>query len=183
MCLVHDERHPERTGRWVLHSYTSAWNVFRSLLQDDAMRDRINCLIDSITDPFLTEIRYHWLKYVGQYQKMSVEEKLPLMHDVTYRETQTMFIDHHTPGLLREYKSIMWTYGLPNLGVQSSYVLEFGYGISPQERIRVKLYTILVAVAHTLKLSFHYWISEKQENFPGPHRLGSLSRKKKLPLF
>ena len=103
------------------------------------MRDRINCLIDSISDPFSTEIRYHhkcWLKYIGQYQKMSVEEKLPLMHDVTYREAQTMFIDHvrqvvfvdheiiTLQGLLREYKSIMGTYGLPNLGVKSSHVKE-----------------------------------------------------------
>ena len=73
-------------------------------------------------------------KYVRQYQKMPVEEKLPLMHDVTYREAQTMFIDHvchivfvdheiiTLQGLLREYKSIMGTYGLPNLGVKSSYV-------------------------------------------------------------
>jgi hypothetical protein len=55
-----DERHPERAGRWVLLSYTSTWNVFRShtvVLQDDAMRDCINCLIDSITDPFSSEIR------------------------------------------------------------------------------------------------------------------------------
>ena len=40
------------------------------VLQDDAMRDHINCLIDSISDPFSTEIRYHhkcWLKYIGQY--------------------------------------------------------------------------------------------------------------------
>ena len=147
-----DEKHPERTGRWVLLSYTSAWNVFRShtvILQDDAMRDRINCLIDSITDPFSTEIRYHhkcWLKYIGQYQKMSAEEKLPLMHDVTYREAQTMFIDHvrqvvfvdheiiTLQGMLREYKNIMGTYGLPNLGVKSSYLKEmlvhkFGDGI------------------------------------------------------
>ena len=113
------------------------------------MRNRINCLIDSITDPFSTEIRYHhkcWLKYVGQYQNMSVEEKLPLMHDVTYREAQTMFIDHvrqvvfvdhkiiTLQGLLHEYKNIMGTYGLPNLGVKSSYVKEmlvreFGDGI------------------------------------------------------
>ena len=79
---------------------TSAWNVFRShtvVLQDDAMRDLINCLIDSFSDPFSTEISYHheyWLKYIGQYQKMSVEEKLHLMHDVTNHEAQTMFIDH-----------------------------------------------------------------------------------------
>ena len=47
------------------------------LLQDGgAMRDRINCLIDSISDAFSTEIRYHhkcWLKYIGQYQKMSFD--------------------------------------------------------------------------------------------------------------
>jgi len=137
-----DERHPERTGRWLLLSYTSAWNVFKShtvVLQDNAMRDRINCLIDSITDPFSTEIRYHhkcWLKYIGLYQKMSAEEKLSLMHDVTLREAKTMFIDHARQvvfvdheittlqGLLREYKNIMETYGLPNLGVKSSYIKE-----------------------------------------------------------
>ena len=41
-------------NEWVLLSYTSAWNVFRShtvVLQDDAMRDHINCFIDSISDP------------------------------------------------------------------------------------------------------------------------------------
>lgn len=57
-----DEKHPERTGRWVLLSYTSAWKVYKShtvVLQDTAMRERIKCLIDSITDPFSTEIRYH----------------------------------------------------------------------------------------------------------------------------
>ena len=43
-------------------SYTSAWNVFEGhtvVLQGDAMKDRINCLIGSISDPFSTEIRYH----------------------------------------------------------------------------------------------------------------------------
>ena len=71
LCMKpEDERHPERTGRCFLLSYTFAWNVFKShtvVLQDNAMRDRINCLIDSITDPFSTEIRYHhkcWLKYI-----------------------------------------------------------------------------------------------------------------------
>ena len=59
---------------------------------------------------------------------MSVEEKLPLMHDVSYREAQTMFIDHvhqvvfvdheiiTLQGLLREYKSIMWTLWLTKFG-------------------------------------------------------------------
>ena len=77
---------------------------------------------------------------------MSVEEKLSLMHDVTFREAQTMFIDHARQvvfvdheiitlqGLLRKYKNIMGTYGLPNLEVKSSYIKEilvheFGDGI------------------------------------------------------
>ena len=114
------------------------------------MRDRINCLIDSITDPFSTEIRYHhrcWLRYVGAYQRMSVDEKLPYLHEVTLREAQTMFIDHAREvifcdheirtlqGLLRDYKSIVGMYGLPMLGVKSSYVKEllvreFGAGIA-----------------------------------------------------
>ena len=30
------------------------------MLQGDAMRNRINCVSDSITDPFSTEIRCHY---------------------------------------------------------------------------------------------------------------------------
>jgi len=51
-----DGKHP---GRWVRLSYTLAWNVFRShtvVLQDNAMRVCINCLIDSISDPFSIEV-------------------------------------------------------------------------------------------------------------------------------
>ena len=68
------------------------------------MRDRINC-------PF--QPPQVLAKVHRQYQKMSVEEKLPLMHDMTYHEAQTMFIDHvrqvvfvdhvrdhHTPGVV-----------------------------------------------------------------------------------
>lgn len=94
-----DERHPERTGKWLLISYLPAWNVFKShtvVLQDDEMRDRINRLIDSVTDPFSTEIRYHhkcWLKYVGSYQKMAVEEQQNMLNQVTLREAQTMFVE------------------------------------------------------------------------------------------
>ena len=147
-----DTKHPERTGKWLLISYIPAWNVFKShtvVLQDDAMRDRINRLIDSITDPFSTEIRYHhkcWLKYIGAYQKISVEQQHNLLNDVTFREAQTMFIDHARrvifedheirtlQGLLHDYKTIVGTYGFPTTGVKSSYMKEillreFGVGI------------------------------------------------------
>ena len=63
---------------------------------------------------------------------MSVEEKLPYLHEVTLREAQTMFIDHAREvifcdheirtlqGLLRDYKSIVGMHGLPMLGVKST---------------------------------------------------------------
>ena len=139
------------------------------------------------------------------------------MHDVTYREAQTMFIDHvhqvvfvdheiiTLQGLLREYKSIMWTYGLPNLVVKSSYVKEmlvreFGYGIGfhvpPRKNQSEVVYdtsgssSYIEAVISLLGIdndqlvqNVASMLSEKQENFPGPHRLGSLSRRKMLTLF
>ena len=37
---------------------------------------------------------------------MSVEEKLPLMHDVTYDEAQTMFIDHVRQVVFVDHKII-----------------------------------------------------------------------------
>jgi hypothetical protein len=57
-----DTKHLECTGKLLLISYITSWNVFKShtvVLEDDHMRDRINRLIDSVTDPFSTEIRYH----------------------------------------------------------------------------------------------------------------------------
>ena len=50
---------------------------------------------------------------------------------------QVVFVDHEIialQGLLRKYKNIMGTNGLPNLGVKSSYIKEilvheFGEGI------------------------------------------------------
>ena len=53
----------------LLLSYDYAWAAFKShtlILDDQDMRDRINCLIDfAADDPFAIEIRYHkacWLK-------------------------------------------------------------------------------------------------------------------------
>ena len=156
-----DKRHPERTGKWLLMSYLQAWNAFKRhtvVLQDDVMRERINRLIDSVTDPFSTEIRYHhkcWLKYVGSYQKMAVEEQHNMLNQVTFREAQTMFMDHvrcvifeeheirSLQSLLRDYKSIVGTYGFPISGVKSSYVKEillreFGDHIGFHQRLQKK---------------------------------------------
>lgn len=155
-----DTKHSERTGKWLLISYITAWNVFKShiiVLQDDKMRDRINRLIDSVTDPFSTEIRYHhkcWLKYVGAYQKLSVEEQPMVLNQVTFREAQTTFLNHTRrvicesheirtlQGLLSDYKNIVGNYGFPTSGVKSSYVKELllrefgdkiGFHVRPQK--------------------------------------------------
>lgn len=51
--------------------------------------------------------RYHlkcWLKYVRNNQKMSEDDKLPYMHNVTLREAQTIFFDHIRTVMLKEYE-------------------------------------------------------------------------------
>ena len=98
-CKAELVKHPE--PKLLLIPYDHAWEAFKShtvALQDQQMRDRINCQIDSAAEqPYALEMRYHlkcWLKYVRSYQKMSEDDKLPRMHDVTLREAQTMFFDH-----------------------------------------------------------------------------------------
>ncbi len=109
-------------------------------LEDRKMRDRINCLIDSAADqPYALEIRYHhkcWLKYVRKFQKMSEDDKLPQMQNITYREVQTMFFDHtrkiifvehelrSLQSLLRDYCLIISQFGFPTSGVRSSFIKE-----------------------------------------------------------
>ena len=69
-CKAESAKHPET--KLLLISYDHAWAAFKShvhtvALEDQKMRDRINCLIDSAGDqPYALEIRYHhkcWLKY------------------------------------------------------------------------------------------------------------------------
>ena len=138
-CKTESAKHPE--SKLVLLSYDHAWAAFKShtvALEDQTMRDRINCLIDSAAEqPYAIEIRYHhkcWLKHVRSYQKMSEDDKLPRMHDVTLREAQTVFFDHirtiifeehelrSLQSLLRDYRSIISQYGFPTSGVKSSYI-------------------------------------------------------------
>ena len=103
--------------------------------------DKINCLMDSVADqPYALEIRYHlkcWLKYVRSYQKMSEDDKLPSMHNVTLHEAHAIFFDHiktvifeehelRAPqSLLRDHSCILSRYGFPISRVTSSYVKDF----------------------------------------------------------
>ena len=107
-------------------------------LDDQVLRGRINCLIESAGDqPYALVIRYHhkcWLKHVRTDQKMSDDDKLPLMNNVNLREAQIIFLDRIRAiifeehelrllqSLLRDYSSIMSRYGFPTSGVKSSYI-------------------------------------------------------------
>ena len=140
-CKPESAKHPE--SKLLLISYDHAWAAFKShtvALEDQKMRDRINCLIDSAADqPYALEIKYHhkwWLKYVRKFQKMSEDDKLPQMQNITYREVQTMFFDHtqkvifeehelrSLQSLLRDYCSIISRFGFPTSGVRSSFIKE-----------------------------------------------------------
>ena len=94
-----------------LISYDYAWEAFKWHtvgLEDQTMQDWTNCLIDFAADnPYALEIRYHhkcWLKYVHNYQKMSEDDKLPYLHNVTLREAQTIFFDHITAVIFDEHE-------------------------------------------------------------------------------
>ena len=138
-CKAESAKHPE--SKLYLISYDRTWAAFKShtvALEDQKMRDRINCLIDYAgNQPYALEIRYHkkcWLKYVRKYEKMSEDDKLPHMQKITLREAQTIFFDHirkvifeehelrSLQSLLRDYSSIIAQYGFPVSGVKSSYI-------------------------------------------------------------
>ena len=151
-----DPKH--RESKFLLLSYDNTWAAFKRhtvMLDDDDMRDRINCLIDHADDdPYALEIRYHhkcWLKYVRKYQKMSDDDKVPFMQNVTHREAQTIFFDHirsvifqehelrSIQSLLHDYRSILSRYGFQTDGVKSSYIKsilirEFQYSIGFHSR-------------------------------------------------
>jgi len=73
---------------------------------------------------------------VRDYQRMSEDDKLSYLHNVTLREAQTIFFDHiravifeehelrSLQSLLRDYGSIISRYGFPTSGVKSSYIKE-----------------------------------------------------------
>ena len=160
-----DSKHPGNPLQ--LMQYDHAWAAFKRhtvILQDQDMKDRINCLIESVNDdPFAAEIRYHekcWLKYVRTFQKMTDDRKLPLQN-VTLREAQTEFFHHiqsvifvehelrSLQSLLSDYKKIISRYGFPTDGVKSSYIKDvlqrefkdkIGFHARPQRNVSELVY-------------------------------------------
>jgi len=171
-------------------SYDYAWEAFKRhtvALEDQKMRDRINCLIDFAADnPYAIEIRYHhkcWLKYVRSYQKMSEDDKLPYMHDVTLREAQTIFFDHvravifdehelrSLQSLLRDYGCIISRYGFPTSGVKSSYIKDIltrefeskiGFYSRPQKNLSDLVYDTSGSCSYVEAALFSIGVSNEQ---------------------
>ena len=109
--------------------YDHAWAAFKShtvALEDRIMRDRINCLIDSAADqPYAFEIRYHYeclLKDVRKSRKMSEDDKLPHMHNVTLCEAQTMFFEHIRRVIFKEHELRSLQSLLSYLGMVSQHL-------------------------------------------------------------
>ena len=108
------------------------------MLDDNEMRDRINCVIDyAADDSFTLEIRYHhkcWLKYVRKHQLMSYDDKVPQMQNVTLGEAHTIFFEHirlvifqehelrSLQSLHHDYRSIVSRYVFKTDGAKSSYI-------------------------------------------------------------
>ena len=137
-----DTKHPDRKSS-KLHIISSrrAWSVFKKhtvLLEDDEMRARLVTLIDFIdsgTDPFAVEVRYHhkcWQKYVSHpvfsevdhlhLQNVSLVEAKSLF----FRHVEKVIFQEHEirtlQSLLVEYKTIMENYNHNAFGVKSSFL-------------------------------------------------------------
>jgi len=144
-------------------------------------------LIDFAADnPYTLEIRYHhkcWLKYVRNYQRMSEDDKLPYLHNVTLCEAQTIFFDHiravifeehelrSLQNFLRDYSSIISQYGFPTSGVKSFYIKEIlirefesriGFYSRPQKNLSELVYDTSGSGSYVEVALFSIGISNEQ---------------------
>lgn len=122
-----------------LLSYDSSWESFKSHtihLEDERMKDRINCLIEFINDdPYSIKIRYHiqcWLKYVHKHQ--SVGNRIPDKQNFEKAEAHTAFFSHinavifedhelrSLQSLLRDYINILSEHEIQNTSPKSSLI-------------------------------------------------------------
>ena len=101
---------------------------------DNVRQNQLSGLFCSCPPYYALEIKYRhkcWLKCVRKYQKMSEDDLLPYMHNVTLCEAQAMFSDHvrrvifkehelrSLQSLLRDYSFIISRYGFSTSGVKS----------------------------------------------------------------
>ena len=83
----------------------STWRTFKQhmvLLEDDTMRNRITCLVDSTTDLFASNILYPppcWLKYVTNSININANIR---QQNVSLNEERTLFFKHVDEVLFKE---------------------------------------------------------------------------------
>ena len=137
-----DERHPDRkTSKCHRIGNNQAWIAFKrhtiTIDDDEALKDRLNKLIETTTDPFAADILYHkacWNKYIS-YKQLTDSDKLHLQN-VSLSEARSLFFRHidevifkqheirTLQSLLLEYKSIVSNHGYQVGYMKSSYLKE-----------------------------------------------------------
>ena len=154
-----DKKHPNRkTGKLYRLETHSAWRAFQRhtvLIEDEAMRLRIERLAEStslLADPFANDIMYHqrcWLEHVTN--NVFKEENAAHLQNVTYFEMKNLFLryvdsiifsEHEIRSLqsvLQEYNRLAFDYGFSVGDVKSSYIKEiltkeYGENIGFKER-------------------------------------------------
>ena len=139
-CMkAEDGKHPSRSSGTLLRiEQISRWITFKRhvpFLKDVEMRRRITILVDSTSDPFAEDIRYHhscWTEYVLR----NLDKPLTECHlqSINIDDARKLFFRHvdkvifenreirRLQGLLCEYKLIVGDYGLVVGDVKSGYL-------------------------------------------------------------
>lgn len=134
-----DGKHPDRnTSKWHRIGNKQAWIAFKRhpiTIDDDALRVRLNQLIETTTDPFAADILYHktcWDKYISN-KPLTDGDKLHLQN-VSLSEARSLFFRHvdevifkqheirTLQSLLLEYKTIVSNHGYQVGDMKSSYL-------------------------------------------------------------
>jgi len=103
MWLVLQSKNPGT--KLALISCDYAWEAFKwhtVALEDQTMPDRINCLIDfAVDNPYALEItNAGWNMCITMYQRMSEDDKVPYLHNVTLHEAH---FDHIRAVIIEEH--------------------------------------------------------------------------------
>ena len=118
----------------------NAWYAFKRhtvYLEDLSMRERLITFIESTTDPFAAEIRYHrscWKNHVTDKLYSNNEENNLHLHNVSLSEVKEMFYHHvgtivfeqhelrTLQSLLADYVRILQNFGLDGSAIKSSTI-------------------------------------------------------------
>ena len=135
-----DYKHPDRRkgiNKFYRISSEDAWRSFKRhtiTLEDQEMRKRINVLIESTSDPFASDIRYHegcWMDFIThapltEAKHMKLQNvTLTEARNLFYRYIDTVIFEQHElrtlQSLLLDYKNIVRGHGYDVGDMKSDY--------------------------------------------------------------